>query len=170
MYKHLALFSNEGDNTLYTVSVGDRPTGFVPPCSDPSFAALHNFGVEKPLHYFVKPRSSLWSRFPPLTCLSLRLPPHWFDSYQHVGPSCRGSTLSPGDAPLLPGQCIEGAGGFHKLGWIPGLSWKPKLVISPDGDMIAQRHDGSEVRAQTVPAEGVPFRSFIPPPAVCLVF
>ena len=98
----------------------------------------------------------IWSRSPPLPCLPLPLPPHGFASYQHVQPSCRGSTLSPGDAPLLPGQCIEGAGGFHKLGWIPGLSWKPKLVISLDGDMIAQRHDGSEVRAHTVPTERVP--------------
>ncbi|CAM9214362.1 unnamed protein product, partial [Laminaria digitata] len=69
----------------------------------------------------------------------------FIECYNLFDPFRRGSTLSPGDDPLQPGQYIEGEGGFHKLGWMPGLSWKPKLSVTADGDMVALRPDGSQI-------------------------
>lgn len=56
-----------------------------------------------------------------------------------------GCALSPGDSPLLPDQCIDGRDGNRRLGWTPGLSWKPTLAVSVDGVITASRPDGYEV-------------------------
>ena len=101
---------------------------------------------------------------PPLPCLRLRLL-HRFTRF-NAKPCSRGYVLSPGDSPLLPGECIEGTVGVRRLGFLPGFSWKPRLSVGPGGDTILSRADGTEVRPHIVPAKCIPCHLVPPPRAV----
>ena len=139
------------------------------------------FAVEHPLHVVLhrfRSRASFSCRqvlkltlitlYSALPRLRLRL------LHRHASinenPCTRGHSLSPGDSPLLPGECIEGRFGFRRLGWVPGFSWRPRLEVRHSGEVYVSRPDGSEVRQNTAPAKRVLSAPVPSPSAVWIVF